>query len=158
MGDRPWDEAHMGGFQCFSTSSGGKERKKTGVLHSHRIPGSWDFSMGGRGSTSTSCSHSQASSVECAGRGTKGFLGARRLPALEGRSVPYCFRKRETVVSPHLTSVNQSSMRAVHHSLFPLLEPGDIPALLQVPNALIVILLGDKVAIGPQRDLVVLSV
>lgn len=81
-----------------------------------------------------------------------------RLPALEGRSVPYCFRNQETVVSPHLTSANQSSMRAVHHSLFPLLEPGDIPALLQVPNALVVILLGDKVAIGPQRDLVVLSV
>lgn len=81
-----------------------------------------------------------------------------RLPALEGRSVPYCFRNQETVVSPHLTSANQSSMRAVDHSLFPLLEPGDISALLQVPNALVVILLGDKVAIGPQRDLVVLSV
>lgn len=80
------------------------------------------------------------------------------MPALEGRSVPYCFRNQETVVSPHLTSANQSSMRAVDHRLFPLLEPGDIPALLQVPNALVVILLGDKVAIGPQRDLVVLSV
>lgn len=80
------------------------------------------------------------------------------MPALEGRSVPYCFRNWETVVSLHLTSVNQSSMRAVDHSLFLLLEPGDISALLQVPNALVVILLGDKVAIGPQRDLVVLSV
>lgn len=80
------------------------------------------------------------------------------MSALAGRSVPRCFGNWETVVSLHLISVNQSSMRAVDHSLFALLEPGDISALLQVPNALIVILLGDKVAIGPQRDLVVLSV
>lgn len=39
-----------------------------------------------------------------------------------------------------------------------ILEPGDISALLQVPNALVVILLGDKVAIGLQRDLLFLSV
>lgn len=39
-----------------------------------------------------------------------------------------------------------------------LLEPGDISALLQVPNALVVILLGDKVAIGLQGDLLFLSV
>lgn len=44
------------------------------------------------------------------------------------------------------------------HSLFQLLEPGDVSALLQVPNALIVVLLGDKVAIDLQRDLLVLSV
>lgn len=38
------------------------------------------------------------------------------------------------------------------------LKPGDIPALLQVANALVVILLGDKMAIGLQWDLFVLSV
>lgn len=40
-----------------------------------------------------------------------------------------------------------------------LLESGDVSALLQVPNALIVILLweGAMVAIGPQRGLFVLS-
>lgn len=92
------------------------------------------------------------------------------MPALSGRSVPYCFGDWETAVSLHMKiSVNQSSVklqspplhsRTVHHGLseWLTLEPGDISALLQVPNALIVILLGDKVAIGLQRDLLVLSV
>lgn len=80
------------------------------------------------------------------------------MSALAGRSVPYCFGNWETVVSPRLTSVNQSGVTAVDHSPFALLEPGDISALLQVHNALVVILLGGKVAIGPQRDLFVLSV
>lgn len=39
-----------------------------------------------------------------------------------------------------------------------LLKPGDISTLLQVPNALVIILLGNEVAIGLQRDLFFLSV
>ena len=102
------------------------------------------------------------------GRGPRGFSGAleggcpgrqvRTLlfwklgdnweTALEDFSRP----KQRELQPPPLHS------RAADHSLFELLEPGDISALLQVPNALVVTLLGDMVAIGLQRDLLILSV
>lgn len=101
-------------------------------------------------------------------RGTRGFLGALE-GGCPGRQVrTLLFWKLGDSCEPALEDFsNQSSeklqspplhSRAVDHSLFELLEPGDISTLLQVPNALVVILLGDMVAIGLQRDLLILSV
>lgn len=104
---------------------------------------------------------------------------AGRAPWEAARCVPHCPRGSEMVPASPLSSVHESSISSVGNTASSLsgkrcppasrssavwglssglLEPGDISALLQVPDALVVILLWASVAIGFHGGLVFLSV